>query len=607
MTRASSPAPPATSSGGPAPTASRVAPAKRGALTRTLRTYLRPYVGPLVAVVLLQLLSSGASLFLPTLNARIIDEGVAVGDIGAIWRLGALMLGLTVVQIIGQASAIYFGARTAMGFGRDLRAAIFDRVLSFSAREVSQFGAPSLITRTTNDVQQVQQLVMMTAFMIVGAPIMMAGGLFMALREDIGLSWLVAVAVLGMGAVIIVILLQALPLFRQMQTRIDTLNRVLREQISGLRVIRAFVREPHEAARFERANGDLTTTSLRVGRRMLTFFPVVQLVMATSSVGVMWFGGLRVDAGEMQIGQLTAFVQYLTMILMSVMMSTMLLMIAPRAQVCAVRIQEVLRTSSSVVPPTDGVREGVSHGEVRLDHVTFSYPGAEVPVLSDISFTVRAGETTGIIGSTGSGKSTLISLIPRLFDATGGRVLVDGVDVRALDPEVLWTSIGLVPQRPYLFTGTVASNLRYGNPEATDEELWHALEVAQARDFVESMPGQLNAPIAQGGTNVSGGQRQRLSIARALVRRPNVYLFDDSFSALDVTTDARLRAALASETADAAVVIVGQRIATIRDADQIVVLDDGRIEGIGTHEHLLATCPTYAEIVESQFKAEEAA
>nr|WP_282004938.1 ABC transporter ATP-binding protein [Propioniciclava sinopodophylli] len=576
-------------------------------MTRTLRTYLRPYVGPLVAVVLLQLLSSGASLFLPTLNARIIDEGVAVGDIGAIWRLGALMLGLTVVQIIGQASAIYFGARTAMGFGRDLRAAIFDRVLSFSAREVSQFGAPSLITRTTNDVQQVQQLVMMTAFMIVGAPIMMAGGLFMALREDIGLSWLVAVAVLGMGAVIIVILLQALPLFRQLQTRIDTLNRVLREQISGLRVIRAFVREPHEAARFERANGDLTTTSLRVGRRMLTFFPVVQLVMATSSVGVMWFGGLRVDAGEMQIGQLTAFVQYLTMILMSVMMSTMLLMIAPRAQVCAVRIQEVLRTSSSVVPPTHGVREGLSHGEVRLDHVTFSYPGAEVPVLSDVSFTVRAGETTGIIGSTGSGKSTLISLIPRLFDATGGRVLVDGVDVRALDPEVLWTSIGLVPQRPYLFTGTVASNLRYGNPEATDEELWHALEVAQARDFVETMPGQLNAPIAQGGTNVSGGQRQRLSIARALVRRPNVYLFDDSFSALDVATDARLRAALASETADAAVVIVGQRIATIRDADQIVVLDDGRIEGIGTHEHLLATCPTYAEIVESQFKAEEAA
>ena len=589
-----------------APTASGPV-VKRGALTRTLRTYLKPYVGWLVAIVALQLVASAASLFLPTLNARIIDEGVAVGDIGAIWRLGAVMLGVTVVQIAGQAGAIYFGARTAMAFGRDLRAAIFDNVLAFSTRELNQFGAPSLITRTTNDVQQVQQLVMMTAFMIVSAPIMMVGGLFMALREDIGLSWLVAVAVVGMGSIITVILLQALPLFRQMQVRIDTLNRVLREQISGLRVIRAFVREPHEAARFEIANRELTTTSLRVGRRMLTFFPIVQLVMATSSVGVMWFGGLRVDAGAMQIGQLTAFVQYLTMILMSVMMSTMLLMIAPRAQVCAVRIQEVLQTRSSVVPPAQGVREGLTHGEVRFEDVEFSYPGAEVPVLSDISFTVRAGETTGIIGSTGSGKTTLMSLIPRLFDATGGRVLVDGVDVRDLDPEVLWTSIGLVPQRPYLFTGTVASNLRYGNPEATDEELWHALEVAQARDFVEQMPGGLDAPIAQGGTNVSGGQRQRLSIARALVRRPDIYLFDDSFSALDVTTDARLRAALASETADAAVVIVGQRIATIRDADQIIVLDDGRIEGIGTHDHLLATCPTYAEIVESQFKAEEAA
>ncbi len=589
-----------------APTASGPV-VKRGALTRTLRTYLKPYVGWLVAIVALQLVASAASLFLPTLNARIIDEGVAVGDIGAIWRLGAVMLGVTVVQIAGQAGAIYFGARTAMAFGRDLRAAIFDNVLAFSTRELNQFGAPSLITRTTNDVQQVQQLVMMTAFMIVSAPIMMVGGLFMALREDIGLSWLVAVAVVGMGSIITVILLQALPLFRQMQVRIDTLNRVLREQISGLRVIRAFVREPHEAARFEVANRELTTTSLRVGRRMLTFFPIVQLVMATSSVGVMWFGGLRVDAGAMQIGQLTAFVQYLTMILMSVMMSTMLLMIAPRAQVCAVRIQEVLQTRSSVVPPAQGVREGLTHGEVRFEDVEFSYPGAEVPVLSGISFTVRAGETTGIIGSTGSGKTTLMSLIPRLFDATGGRVLVDGVDVRDLDPEVLWTSIGLVPQRPYLFTGTVASNLRYGNPEATDEELWHALEVAQARDFVEQMPGGLDAPIAQGGTNVSGGQRQRLSIARALVRRPDIYLFDDSFSALDVTTDARLRAALASETADAAVVIVGQRIATIRDADQIIVLDDGRIEGIGTHDHLLATCPTYAEIVESQFKAEEAA
>ena len=429
----------------------------------------------------------------------------------------------------------------------------------------------------------------------------------MALREDIGLSWLIAVAVVVMGTIITAILLQALPLFRQMQERIDTLNRVLREQIAGLRVIRAFVREPYEGIRFNQANRELTTTSLRVGRRMLTFFPVVQMVMAASSVGVMWFGGLRVDAGQMQIGQLTAFLQYLTMILMSVMMSTMMLMIAPRAQVCAVRIQEVLRTASSVVPPAAGVTEVPGRGEVTFTDVTFAYPGAEEPVLSDISFTVAPGQTLAFIGSTGSGKSTLVNLIPRLFDATSGTVAVNGVDVRELDPETLWGSIGLVPQKPYLFTGTVASNLRYGNPAATDDDLWHALEVAQARDFVSRMPGGLDAAIAQGGTNVSGGQRQRLSIARALVAKPDVYVFDDSFSALDVATDARLRAALRPETAHAAVIIVGQRVATIQGADQIVVLDEGRIEAIGTHEQLLVTSPTYAEIVESQFKAEEAA
>ncbi|HRL48982.1 MAG TPA: ABC transporter ATP-binding protein [Propioniciclava sp.] len=576
-------------------------------LLSTLKTYLKPYWGSVGLIVLFQLISTGASLYLPSLNAQIIDDGVAKGDTATIWSLGAIMLGVSAVQILCQITAIYFGAKTAMGFGRDIRAAIFDRVLSFSSREVNQFGAPSLITRTTNDVQQVQQLVMMTAFMIVQAPIMMIGGLIMALREDIGLSWLIAVAVLVMGGIIGLILLQALPLFRSMQTRIDTLNRVLREQISGLRVIRAFVREPYESERFAAANRDLTDTSLRVGRRMLTLFPVVQFVMAASSVGVMWFGGLRVDAGEMQIGQLTAYLTYLTMILMSVMMSTMMLMIAPRAQVCAQRIQEVLRTRSSVVPPSDGVTETPDPGRVVLDRVTFSYPGAEAPVLHDISFAVEPGQTTAIIGSTGAGKTTLVSLIPRLFDATEGAVSVDGVDVTRLDPQILWGSIGLVPQKPYLFTGTVASNLRYGKPDATDEELWHALEVAQARDFVEAMPGQLDAPIAQGGTNVSGGQRQRLSIARALVRRPHVYIFDDSFSALDVTTDARLRAALAGETRDAAVVIVGQRVATIAGADQIIVLDDGRIEGIGTHEQLLATCPTYVEIVESQFTSQEAA
>ncbi|HQA31521.1 MAG TPA: ABC transporter ATP-binding protein [Propioniciclava tarda] len=576
-------------------------------LTKLLRDYLKPYWGLIAMVMVLQLVQVAASLYLPSLNAAIIDTGIAKGDNDYILRTGALMLAITLAQVFGQIGAAYFGSRTAMSMGRDLRSSIFHRVLGFSSREVNKFGAPSLITRNTNDVQQVQQMVYMTLLLIVSTPIMMIGGIIMALREDVGLSWLIAVAVAVLALVIGTIIIQTMPLFKRMQTLTDQLNRVLREQISGLRVIRAFVREPHEAQRFASANHDLTDTATRVGRRMMTLFPTVMLVMNLGSVGVMWFGGLRVDAGEMQIGQLTAFLQYLMQILMAVMMSTMMLMIAPRASVCAGRIREVLDTESSVRPPEHPIVALFATGEVRFDHVSFSYPGAEHPVLKDISFTVRAGETTAIIGSTGAGKSTLISLIPRLFDPSQGVVEVDGADVAKIDPDLLWSKIGLVPQKPYLFTGTVASNLRYGKPDATDAELWHALEVAQARDFVEKMTGGLNAPIAQGGTNVSGGQRQRLSIARALVKRPDIYVFDDSFSALDVTTDARLRAALAPETADAAVLIVAQRVSTIRNADQIIVLDDGEIVGRGTHAELLVNCPTYAEIVDSQFKAEEVA
>ncbi|MFZ1384420.1 MAG: ABC transporter ATP-binding protein [Propionicimonas sp.] len=576
-------------------------------MIRLLATYLRPYRLPLLWVVLLQLTQSVASLFLPSINALIIDNGVATGDTGYIWRMGALMLGVSVVQIAGQLGATWFGAQAAMGFGRDLRATIFDRALSFSSREMNSFGAPTLITRNTNDVQQLQMLVLMTAIMIVSAPLTMVGGVFMALREDVGLSWLILVAVIVLGTIIGALIAQMTPLFKAQQTRIDTLNRVLREQISGLRVIRAFVREPTEAARFDAANHDLADTATAVGRRMMTLFPSVMLVMNLSSVAVIWFGAFRVEDGYLQVGQLTAYLSYLMQILMSVMMSTMMLMIAPRAAVAAGRINEVLDTESSVVPPQDPVTAVHVHGEAAFDRVSFAYPGAELPVLSDISFTIRRGETTAIIGSTGAGKTTLVNLLPRLFDASSGTVSVDGVDVRDLDPDLLWGRIGLVPQRPYLFSGTVASNLRLGNPDASDEDLWKALEVAQASDFVAKMADGLESAISQGGTNVSGGQRQRLAIARALVRRPEIYLFDDSFSALDVATDAALRAALAAETSRAAVVIVAQRVSTIRTAEQIIVLDDGRIEGIGTHEELLASCPTYVEIVESQFKVEELA
>jgi ATP-binding cassette subfamily B protein len=519
------------------------------------------------------------------------------------------MLAISLVQVLATITAVYFGARTAMAYGRDVRAAIFDRVLQFSAREVNHFGAPSLITRNTNDVQQVQMLVLMSCTMLVAAPITMVGGVIMALRENAGLAWLIVVCVPVLAASIGLIVIRLGPLFRKMQKRIDTVNRVLREQITGIRVVRAFVREPYEINRFAEANESLTDIALRVGRLFALMFPVVMLIMNLSSVAVIWFGGMRIDAGKMQIGEMTAFLTYLIQILMSVMMATFLLMIAPRAAVSAERIGEVLDTESSVVLPTKPITatDPTARGVVRFSNAEFTYPGADSPVLHDVTFEARPGQTTAVIGSTGAGKTTLISLIPRLFDLTGGSVTVDGVEVRDLDAELLWSKVGLVPQRPFLFSGTVASNLRYGNPDASDEELWHALRVAQAADFVAEMPGGLDAPISQGGTNVSGGQRQRLSIARALVKKPEIYVFDDSFSALDVTTDARLRAALKPETADAAVIIVGQRVSTIADADQIIVLEDGRIVGIGTHDQLLETSPTYAEIVDSQLSAEEAA
>ena len=576
-------------------------------LIRLLRTYLARYRRPITGLLILSLAGTMAALLLPSLNAAIIDEGVAKGDTAFIWRTGGMMLAVTLVQVGCSIWATYLGAKTAMSFGRDVRGALFERVLSFSSRELNHFGAPSLITRNTNDVQQVQMLVLLSCTMFVAAPITMIGGIIMALRTDVGLSWLVAVAMPVLALSIFLVIRKMGPLFRLMQIRIDTVNRVLREQITGIRVVRAFVREPYETARFARANTELTDTTISVGRYVATIFPIVMFILNVSSVAVLWFGARRIDAGDMQIGALTAFLTYLIQILMSVMMATFLLIIAPRAAVCAERIQEVLNTESSVLPPARPVTELPATGVVAFQDTEFTYPGAESPVLRKINFTAEPGETTAIIGSTGAGKTTLISLIPRLFDATGGSVKVDGVEVRDCDPEMLWSRIGLVPQKAFLFTGTVASNLRYGNPDATDEELWHALRVAQAEDFVREMSGQLEAPISQGGTNVSGGQRQRLAIARALVKRPRIFVFDDSFSALDVATDARLRAALQRETAEAAVIIVGQRVATIADADKILVMEHGEIVGSGTHEELLAHCPTYAEIVDSQLSAVEAA
>ena len=572
-----------------------------------LRKYLRAYRGPLTAVIIFQLIGTIASLYLPALNAEIIDDGVAKGDTGFILSTGMIMLAITVLQIVCTIIAVYFGARTAMGFGRDVRAALFHQVGTFSDREMAKFGAPTLITRNTNDVQQVQMLVLMTCTLLVAAPIMCIGGIFMALKTDLGLAWLLLVSVPVLVIAISLVVVRMIPQFRRMQERIDVVNRVLREQISGVRVVRAFVREPLETKRFADANAELTDTAIRAGRLMALMFPIVMLVLNASSVAVLWFGAHRVNDGDIEIGALIAFLSYLMQILFSVMMATFMAVMVPRASVSADRISEVLATESSVVPPTSPITPRTNTGEISLQGVEFSYPGASEPVLRDISFRARPGTTTAIIGSTGAGKTTLLSLIPRLFDATAGSVSVDDVDVRRFDPANLWDRIGLVPQKPFLFSGTVASNLRYGNPDATDEELWVALTIAQARDFVAAMPEGIDSPITQGGSNVSGGQRQRLAIARALVAQPSIYLFDDSFSALDLATDARLRAALKPTTRDKTVVIVAQRVSTIADADQIIVLEDGLIVGVGRHAELLETCPTFVEIVESQLAAEVSA
>ncbi len=576
-------------------------------LVRLLRESLRPYRTPIALVVLFQLVQTLAALYLPTLNADIIDKGVVRGDTGYIWRVGELMLAVSLVQIVCQGAAVFFGARTATAMGRDIRSTLFHRVQSFSAREVGQFGTPSLITRTTNDVQQVQMLTLMTLTMMVSAPIACIGGIILAVHLDVPLSGLLVVAIPALAVIVLLIISRMRPLFRLTQERLDKINQVLREQIAGVRVIRAFVRDDREQQRFERANRDLYDVSLSIGRLLAMMFPSVMLVLNVSSVAVLWFGGHRVADGSLQIGELTAFLSYLMQILIAVMMATFMFMMVPRAEVCAERIEEVLDTESSVVPPANPVRTVTTHGRLELRGVEFRYPGAEQPVLRDIDLLAEPGRITAVIGSTGSGKTTLLNLIPRLFDATGGTVLVDGVPVRELDPTLLSDAVALVPQKPYLFSGTIASNLRYGKPEATDEELWQALRTAQAKDFVEKLAEGLDSPVAQGGTNLSGGQRQRVAIARALIRRPEIYLFDDSFSALDYATDAALRAALATETREATVVIVAQRVSTIRHADRIVVLDAGRVVGSGSHDELMESNQTYREIVLSQLTEQEAA
>ncbi|MBN0974834.1 ABC transporter ATP-binding protein [Gordonia hongkongensis] len=574
-------------------------------LTRLVRTYLSRYRINVALVIVLQLLATIAMLYLPSLNADIIDNGVARGDTGYILRIGGWMLLVSVAQIIVTVTAQYFGARAALGVGRDIRGDLLHRVNSFSAREVGTFGAPSLITRTTNDVQQVQLLIVMSSAILVMAPIMCIGGIVMGVREAPALSWVIAIAVPILGVSMGAIIAKMIPGFRAMQERIDNVNRVLREQITGIRVVRAFVREDYERKRFAVANDHLADATLHVGRLMALMFPVVMVITNVTIVAVIWFGGHAVSDGSLEIGALTAVMSYVMQILMSVMMASFLAMMAPRAAVCAERISEVLATDTSVHPPSEPVGFATHPGTVEFDAAEFRYPGADDPVLSGIDFRVEPGTTTAIVGSTGSGKTTLVGLVPRLIDTTSGAVRVGGTDVKRLDPDELRSVVGLVPQRPYLFSGTIRSNLLHGKADATDDEIWEALRIAQAEDFVSAMPDGLDTKVSQGGTTVSGGQRQRLAIARALIRRPAIYLFDDSFSALDLTTDARLRAALRPATRDAAVIVVAQRISTIVDAEQIVVLDRGRVVGLGTHDDLRQSCPTYAEIVESQMAMEE--
>ncbi len=576
-------------------------------MTKLLLTYLRPYRPQLAVVVVLLVVQAIANLYLPNLNADIINDGVVKGDIGYIERTGALMLGVTFLLALCSVVATWYSSWVAMSFGRDVRAAVFRKVLAFSQVETNEFGTPSLITRNTNDVTQVQMVIVMALTVMIIAPIMSVGGVIMALREDVPLSSLLVVIIPLMALVIGSLVVRAMPLFRSMQTKIDRINQVMRENLAGIRVIRAFVRTTHEEARFDAANLDLTNTALTVNRLFALMIPALFAILNLSMVAILWFGGLRIDSNEMPIGNLMAFLQYVMQILFAVMMATVMMIMVPRAAASGERIAKVIDTPVSLADPPAAADVSGARGRIEFRDVEFRYPGAEEPVLREISFVAEPGRTTAIVGSTGSGKSTLINLLPRLYDVSGGSVLIDGVDVRDMAREDLWALLGLVPQRAFLFSGTVASNLRYGNETASDDDLWHALDVAQAEDFVSEMPDGLEAPIDQGGTNVSGGQRQRLAIARAIVKHPRILVFDDSFTALDFKTDSLLRAALREETRDATVIIVAQRVGTIMRADQIVVLESGEIAGVGTHAELMESCETYREIVFSQLSAEEAA